>query len=41
MIENGENILCVSNMLGHTNATMTLEKYARYVKRADKKEVNF
>ena len=37
MISNGEDILCVSNMLGHKDSSMTLEKYARYVKRNDKK----
>ncbi len=37
MISNGEDILWVSNMLGHKDSSMTLEKYARYVKRNDKK----
>lgn len=41
MIENGEDILWVSNMLGHTTAKMTLERYARYVKRKDKKRAEF
>jgi len=36
MLEHGEDILWVSNMLGHTDATMTLSKYARYVKRENK-----
>ncbi len=36
MLENGEDILWVSNMLGHTDATMTLSKYARYIKRDNK-----
>ncbi|MFC2057351.1 tyrosine-type recombinase/integrase [Campylobacterota bacterium] len=41
MISSGEDILWVSNMLGHKDSSMTLEKYARYVKRSDKKELNF
>lgn len=36
MLENGEDILWVSHMLGHTDATMTLSKYARYIKRDNK-----
>jgi len=41
MLENGEDILWVSNMLGHTDATMTLSRYARYIKRKDKKRATF
>ena len=41
MISNGEDILWVSNMLGHKDSSMTLEKYARYVKRNDKKRAEF
>ncbi|MEA3511974.1 MAG: tyrosine-type recombinase/integrase [Campylobacterota bacterium] len=41
MIENNEDILWVSNMLGHVNSTMTLSKYARYIKRADKTRASF
>lgn len=41
MISNGEDILWVSNMLGHKDSSMTLEKYARYVKRLDKKRAEF
>ena len=41
MLENNEDILWVSNMMGHVNATMTLSKYARYIKRADKKRATF
>lgn len=41
MISNGEDILWVSNMLGHKDSSMTLEKYARYVKRSDKKRAAF
>ena len=37
MISNGEDILWVSNMLGHKDSSMTLEKYARYIKKNDKK----
>jgi len=40
MIEN-EDILWVSNMLGHTDSTMTLSRYARYIKRDDKKRATF
>ena len=41
MLENGEDILWVSNMLGHTDATMTLSRYARYIKRENKKRGQF
>ena len=41
MLENREDILWVSNMLGHTDSTMTLSKYARYIKRDDKKRAAF
>lgn len=41
MISSGEDILWVSNMLGHKDSSMTLEKYARYVKRMDKKRAEF
>ena len=41
MLENNEDILWVSNMLGHVNSTMTLTKYARYIKRADKARATF
>ena len=41
MISNGEDILCVSNMLGHKDSSMTLEVYAKYIKRTDKKRAEF
>lgn len=41
MLENGEDILWVSNMLGHANSTMTLTRYARYIKRDGKREATF
>ncbi len=41
MLENGEDILWVSNMLGHTDSTMTLSRYAKYIKREDKKRATF
>lgn len=41
MLENNEDILWVSNMLGHSNSSMTLSKYAKYVKRKDKKRAQF
>lgn len=41
MIENGEDILWVSHMLGHKDSTMTLERYAKYVKRKEKKRATF
>ena len=41
MLENGEDILWVSNMLGHIDSTMTLSRYARYIKRDDKKRATF
>ncbi|MDQ7043054.1 MAG: tyrosine-type recombinase/integrase [Sulfurimonas sp.] len=41
MIENGEDILWVSNMLGHADASMTLQMYAKYRKRDDVKRASF
>jgi integrase len=41
MLENGEDILWLSNMLGHTDSSMTLSKYAHYVKRKEKKRGQF
>lgn len=41
MIENKEDILWVSNMLGHTDASMTLQMYAKYKKRDDVKRASF
>ena len=41
MLENNEDILWVSSMLGHKDATMTLSHYARYVNRKGKKRATF
>ncbi len=41
MLEHNEDILWVSHMLGHTDSTMTLSKYARYVKRKEKQRATF
>jgi len=41
MLENGEDILWLSNMLGHTDSSMTLSKYAHYVKQKNKKRGEF
>lgn len=41
MISEGEDILWVSSMLGHKDSSMTLEKYARYIKRQDRKRATF
>lgn len=41
MLENGEDILWISNMLGHTDSTMTLSRYAKYIKRDDRKRASF
>ncbi len=41
MIENGEDILWVANMLGHTDIKMTLDRYAQYVKREHKIRATF
>jgi integrase len=41
MIGNGEDILWVSNMLGHKDSSTTLQVYAKYVKRDDKKRGEF
>jgi len=32
MISSGEDILCVSSMLGHKNSNITLSVYAKYIK---------
>ncbi|MGA9045715.1 tyrosine-type recombinase/integrase [Sulfuricurvum sp.] len=41
MIANGEDILWVSNMLGHKDSSMTLQKYARYIKQTRRKRASF
>ncbi|UFS61817.1 site-specific integrase [Sulfurimonas sp. HSL-3221] len=41
MLEHNEDILWVSNMLGHKDATMTLSHYARYINRKRKKRASF
>ena len=41
ILENGEDILWLSNMLGHTDSSMTLSKYAHYVKKKEKKRATF
>ncbi len=41
MIENGEDILWVSNMLGHKDSTTTLTRYAKYIKREGKQRATF
>ena len=41
MISNGEDILWVSQMLGHTTSAMTLNKYARYIENKNKKRGTF
>ena len=41
MLSNNEDILWVSNILGHTDSTMTLSKYSRYIKCDKKKRSQF
>jgi len=41
MIEHGEDVLWVANMLGHTDPSMTLKMYAKYRKRDEKKRATF
>ena len=41
MLSNNEDILWVSNMLGHKDSTTTLSKYSRYIKRDKKKRAGF
>ena len=41
MISNGEDILWVSKMLGHTTSAMTLTMYARYVENKNRKRGAF
>lgn len=41
MLENGEDVLWVSHMLGHKNANITLSTYARYIKRNNKNRATF
>ena len=41
MIANGEDILWVSHMLGHSHSEMTLRKYAKYIKNDKKKRATF
>lgn len=41
MISNGEDILWVSNMLGHKDSTTTLQSYARYIQHEKKTRASF
>ncbi len=41
MLENNEDLLWVSHMLGHKDTAMTLNKYAKYIKREGKKRAQF
>jgi integrase len=41
MIQNGEDIIWVVSMLGHSSPKMTLDKYAKYVKSETKKRGTF
>lgn len=41
MIQNGEDILWVASMLGHSSPKMTLDKYAKYIKSETKKRGTF
>jgi len=41
MISNGEDVLWISRMLGHSNATITLNVYAKYVPNKDEKRASF
>ena len=41
MIANGEDILWVSNMLGHKDSNITLSTYAKYIKRVKKQRATF
>jgi len=41
MIENKEDILWVSNMLGHSDSSITLQMYAKYRKRKNVKRASF
>ncbi|BDY12472.1 tyrosine-type recombinase/integrase [Hydrogenimonas cancrithermarum] len=41
MIEHGEDVLWVANMLGHTDPSMTLKMYAKYRKREEKERAIF
>lgn len=41
MIENGEDILWVSNMLGHKSSKTTLDRYAKFTSQKSKKRATF
>jgi integrase len=41
MISKGEDILWVSNMLGHANSQVTLTRYAKYIKTDKKRRATF
>jgi len=41
MISNGEDVFWVSQMLGHKNMNITLDKYSKYIKRDGQKKVTF
>lgn len=41
MLSNGEDILWVSNMLGHKHSSMTLDMYARYIRQKNRERATF
>jgi len=41
MISSGEDILWVASMLGHKNANITLQAYAKYIKNETKLRGSF
>ena len=41
MLNQGENLMWVSAMLGHTDSDITLKKYGRYMKKEKKKRASF
>lgn len=41
MISNGEDILWVSHMLGHSTPNMAMKKYAKYIKQGRKQRASF
>ena len=41
MLNNNEDLLWVSSMLGHTNASITLNKYSKYISNKSVKRAVF
>lgn len=41
MLSNGENLLWVSKMLGHSNINITLQKYSKFIKKDSERKITY